>query len=281
MSSSSSSSHDTVTYTSVFSNSDRPSFGIPLVDVYGYESYASKATPWSPKHAPLLPAYALEYAPLVDDDLEPIEAQTLPAAVSPAPLSPNYSADFEPIKDDPQEAEEDPEEEDEELLALASSAPSIADLASPFEETKPFEEDELVCPHTPLPSSFDAHIEAWLAAPTPPSSSPSPLSPLSSPIPMISFPPLPSSPIYSDTIPRLTCRLGRELDFPLCRICSRLGRAQQLLLRDNDSHKIYVRLKDAQDDMVVLQAQLASSRWEAQYLCTRVISTEQEYTRDA
>ncbi|GKD54617.1 hypothetical protein Tco_1288004 [Tanacetum coccineum] len=51
----------------------------------------------------------------------------------------------------------------------------------------------------------------------------------------------------------------------------------------HDSHKIYVRLKDAQDDRVVLQAQLASSRREAQYLRTRVITVEQEsaYTRDA
>ncbi|GJX14274.1 hypothetical protein Tco_0206032 [Tanacetum coccineum] len=50
---SSSSSHATITYTSVSGDSDGPSFGILLVDVYGYESDASEAAPQSPEHAPL------------------------------------------------------------------------------------------------------------------------------------------------------------------------------------------------------------------------------------
>ncbi|GJR38701.1 hypothetical protein Tco_1214385 [Tanacetum coccineum] len=90
-----------------------------------------------------------------DDDLEPAEAQALPAPVSPAPLSPDYSEDSEPIEDDPQEAEEDPEEEsfkEEELPALAASTPAIADPASPSEEIEPFEEDE-IAPTPPSPTS--------------------------------------------------------------------------------------------------------------------------------
>ncbi|GJR71699.1 putative reverse transcriptase domain-containing protein [Tanacetum coccineum] len=67
------------------------------VPVYGYESGASEAAPQSPDHAPL----SLEYAPPTDDDMEPTEAQALPAHVLPAPLSPDYSADSEPIEDDP------------------------------------------------------------------------------------------------------------------------------------------------------------------------------------
>ncbi|GKG35768.1 hypothetical protein Tco_0440922, partial [Tanacetum coccineum] len=51
-----------------------PSFGIPLMDVYGYESDASEAAPQSPKHAPLSPAYAPKYDALANDDLEPAEA---------------------------------------------------------------------------------------------------------------------------------------------------------------------------------------------------------------
>nr|GEU88300.1 reverse transcriptase domain-containing protein [Tanacetum cinerariifolium] len=178
-----------------------------------------------------------------DDDLEPAETQALPAPVSPAPLSPDYSADSEPIKDDPQEAskEEPSKEEEEELSAPAASTIAITDPASPYEETEPFEDDEVaptppspissyfiihlsytrlckarksVRPQTPLPSSFDAHIEAWLAAPTPPSPSPSSLSPLSSPI-----------------------RLERELEFPLRPLGSRLGRALQLLLIREIQHQ--------------------------------------------
>ncbi|GKB45920.1 hypothetical protein Tco_0896673 [Tanacetum coccineum] len=105
-----SSAYSTITYTSD-SDASGSSFGIPLVDVYEYESDASEAAPQSLEHAPLLPTYAPEYAAPADDDLEPAEAQALPAPVSPALLSLKYSADSDPIEDDPQEAEEDPEED--------------------------------------------------------------------------------------------------------------------------------------------------------------------------
>nr|GEV52947.1 reverse transcriptase domain-containing protein [Tanacetum cinerariifolium] len=155
MSSSSFLSRATVTYTSMSDNSDRPSFGIPLVYVYGYRCDASEAASPSPKDTPISPAYALEHAPLADDDLEPTVAQALPAHVSPAPLSPDYSTDSKPIKDDPQEVEEDLEEE--ELPTMAASTPAIADLASPSKETEPFKEDE-VAPTPPSPISSHAII---------------------------------------------------------------------------------------------------------------------------
>nr|GEV80010.1 hypothetical protein [Tanacetum cinerariifolium] len=148
-------------------------------------SSSSHATVTYTSHAPLSPDHTPEHAPLANDDLEPAKAQALPAPVLPTPLLPDYLAESEPIEDDPQEAKEDPEEE---LPALAAFILAIADLAS----------RKSVHPQTPLPSSFDAHIEAWLTAPTPPL--PSPLSSLSSPLPMIPSPPLPSSPTHRDTI---------------------------------------------------------------------------------
>nr|GEW30047.1 reverse transcriptase domain-containing protein [Tanacetum cinerariifolium] len=53
---------------------------------------------------------------------------------------------------------------------------------------------------TPLPPYIDARIEAWLVAPTPTLPPPSLLSPLSSPLPRITSPILPSSPIHIDFI---------------------------------------------------------------------------------
>ncbi|GJU30608.1 hypothetical protein Tco_1174197 [Tanacetum coccineum] len=196
---SSSSAYSTVTYTSD-SDASGQSFSIPLVDVYGYESDASEAALQSPEHTPLSLAYASEYTAPADDDLEPTEAQALPAP-----------------------AKEDPEEEEDDLPASAASTLARADPASPSEETGPFEEDEvapippspisthyiiplsqtrlrrarkLARPQTPLPPSIDAHIQEWLAAPTPPSLPPSPLSPLSSPLSNIPL----SSPTPRDPI---------------------------------------------------------------------------------
>ncbi|GJQ95936.1 hypothetical protein Tco_0007075 [Tanacetum coccineum] len=103
MSSSSSSSHATVTYTSISSFNDGPSFGIPLVDMYESEPRAPKAAPQSPDQAPLLQVHALvypEYLAPSDGDLDPAKAQPLPASVLPTAFSPDYSADFKPIKED-------------------------------------------------------------------------------------------------------------------------------------------------------------------------------------
>ncbi|GKC76284.1 hypothetical protein Tco_1127058 [Tanacetum coccineum] len=117
MSSSSSSSHATVTYTS-----------------------APEAAPQSPDQAPLSPAHAplyLEYIAPSNDDLELAEVQPLPTYVSPTILSPDYSTDSEPVEEDPEEdLEEEPFEEEEEFLALADSSPTrlYIDLPSEVEE---------------------------------------------------------------------------------------------------------------------------------------------------
>ncbi|GJX61017.1 hypothetical protein Tco_0293917 [Tanacetum coccineum] len=86
----------------------------------------------------------------------------------------DYSADSELIKDDPQDAEEDPEDEpfekEEEPLALAAFAPPLADPASPFEETEPFEGNKVaptppspVSPHHIIPLSQTRLHRAWMS----------------------------------------------------------------------------------------------------------------------
>ncbi|GKB10486.1 hypothetical protein Tco_0844409 [Tanacetum coccineum] len=173
---SSSSSHAIVTYTSMSSDDDVLSWGIPLMDAYESNPEAPEAAPQSLDQAPLSPAHAPvypEYLAPSDDDLEPAEAQSLPVSVSLTTLLPNYLADSEPVEEDPKkDPEEDPkeepsEEEKEELLAPADSPPIglYTDLQSEVEE------DKLVAPAPPLPP-------------------PSPLSPLSSLLPRIQSPPL-------------------------------------------------------------------------------------------
>ncbi|GJY65795.1 hypothetical protein Tco_0468033 [Tanacetum coccineum] len=126
------------------------------------------------KHIPEVIEYLEYYAP-TDDDLFPAEDQPLLADALPTALSPGYIAEFEPIEDD---FEEDPKEdpvdypsEEEEPLALADSASPVSDFVPSSKETEPFEEGETVA--IPL------------------SPSPSLLSPLSSPLPLIPSLPLP------------------------------------------------------------------------------------------
>ncbi|GJZ17214.1 hypothetical protein Tco_0553337 [Tanacetum coccineum] len=271
-----SSSHSTVAYTSE-SGIDGSPWGIHLM--LGSDSEGFEAAPQSPEHAPLSPAYA-------------------PDTCFTRSLSPDYSADSEPIEDDPQEdPEEEPfEEEEEELPAPATSTPAIADLASQSEETEPFEEDEVaptppspisshsiiplsqtrlrrarksVRPHTPLQPSIDTHIEAWLAAPTPPSPSPSPLSPLSSPLPRIPSPPLPSSPTHRDSIPKA--------DLPPQKRARLSSSSPRFKIRKSSAAAI------ARQPGAVLRARMASLEQEARYLRTSVITVKHEaaYARDA
>nr|GEY99212.1 hypothetical protein [Tanacetum cinerariifolium] len=204
----------------------------------------------SPEHAPPSPVHAPKYAPPADDDLELVEVQELLAPISPAYLSSDYSADSELIEDDPQEAKDDPKEE--KLLALAASTPTIADPASPSEETKPFEEDEV----NPTPSS--------------------PLSPLSAPLLRIPSPTShfiilfsyirlrkafeikessttadarqPGSTLAQGTRDKLVVAL-EETNKRLVDLATRYRQ---------DIHEMYMRLQDATDDRATTRAQLAS-----------------------
>ncbi|GKB87887.1 hypothetical protein Tco_0960159 [Tanacetum coccineum] len=121
----SSSSHATVTYTSMSNDDDVPSWGIPLMDAYESEPEAPETVLQSLDQAPLSPAHApvyLKYLAPSDDELEPAEAQTLPASVSPTALSPDYSMESESVEEDPEEdPKEEPSKEEDELSALADS----------------------------------------------------------------------------------------------------------------------------------------------------------------
>nr|GEY00270.1 hypothetical protein [Tanacetum cinerariifolium] len=104
------------------------------------------------------------------------------------------------------------EEEKEEPSAPADPASLVLDSVPSYEEIEPFKTDETVAtppppvslqtivplsqtglrrarkivrPQPPLPASIEARITEYVATPTPPSLSPSPLSPLLSLLPRI------------------------------------------------------------------------------------------------
>nr|GEU40074.1 hypothetical protein [Tanacetum cinerariifolium] len=128
MSSSSSSSHTINTYTFVSSNTNLPSWRIPLMEAYESKPVA----PFSPVHAPEY----LEYLAPSDNDIAPTKDQPLPA--SPIALSPGYIADSNPIEDGLEEdfemdpvdyatdKEEDESSEDDEEEHLASTDSTLS-----------------------------------------------------------------------------------------------------------------------------------------------------------
>nr|GEX51276.1 hypothetical protein [Tanacetum cinerariifolium] len=163
-SSSSSSSHAIVMYTSVSSDDDLPSWGIPLMEAYEPE-------------APLLLVHALvylEYLAPSGEDIAPAKDQLLPAPALPTTLSLGYIAKSFPIEDGPEddleidpvdypsdeEEEESFEEEEEEPLALALSASPVLDSVPSYEETEPFEEGETVAT---LPPPVSLHTTVPLS----------------------------------------------------------------------------------------------------------------------
>ncbi|GJU33983.1 hypothetical protein Tco_1182337 [Tanacetum coccineum] len=116
-----SSSHATITYTSMSSDNDVPSWGIPFMDAYESDPEALEAAPQSPNQAPLSPAHA----------------PPLPASVSPTVLSPDYLVDSKPVEEDHEEyPAEETSKEEEELLTPADSPPDglYIDLPSEVEE---------------------------------------------------------------------------------------------------------------------------------------------------
>ncbi|GKC98049.1 hypothetical protein Tco_1168324, partial [Tanacetum coccineum] len=198
--------------------------GPPIMpeDPYAYIVAAYQAPP-SPDYVPgpeepqspppldfvLEPMYP-EYMPL-EDEILPDEEQPLPAAASPTTDSPGYVPEFDPEEDDedPEEdpadypADKDDEEEEEEEEPSGDDAndkdededeeeeeehPALADSVLPVHRmtARISIRDE---PSISLPPREE--VERLLALTTPP---PSPLTPLSSPLPQIPSPPLPASP---------------------------------------------------------------------------------------
>ncbi|GJV66627.1 putative reverse transcriptase domain-containing protein [Tanacetum coccineum] len=137
-------------------------------DPYAYVVAAFQAPPSpdyvhgleEPEQAPLSPEFVPEpvYPEFMppEDDVLPIVEQLLPVAILPNADLPGYVLEFDP--------EEDPEEDDDDLRRD---------------------------PIAPVPFLSKEEVDIFLAIPTPP---PSPLTPLSSPLPHIPSPPLPVSP---------------------------------------------------------------------------------------
>ncbi|GJV94024.1 putative reverse transcriptase domain-containing protein [Tanacetum coccineum] len=224
------SEHSTITYTSVSipveDDSDIGSPGVdgpPIMpeDPYAYIMAAYQVPPSpdyipgpeEPQSPPPLdfvpePMYP-EYIPQ-EDEILPAEEQPLPAAASPTADSPGYVPESDPEEDD-EDPEEDPadyptdrddddddedededeeeeEEEEEEHPAPADSVPPVHRMTARISIR-----DE---PSISLPPREE--VERLLALTTPP---PSPLTPLSSPLPHIPSPPFPASPPASPIHP--------------------------------------------------------------------------------
>ncbi|GJS68588.1 hypothetical protein Tco_0683153 [Tanacetum coccineum] len=176
----------TVTYTAVSSPfQDGSDIGSPGVD-----------------GPPIMPEDPYPYimAAYQEDEILPAEEQPLPAAASPTADSPGYVPESDPEeepKEDDEDPEEDPadypadrdddddddedEEEEEEHPAPADSVPPVHRMTARISI-----QDE---PSISLPPREE--VERLLALTTPP---PSPLTPLSSPLPHIPSPPFPASP---------------------------------------------------------------------------------------
>ncbi|GJY24149.1 hypothetical protein Tco_0397807 [Tanacetum coccineum] len=224
----------TVTYTQVSSpfedSSDVGSPGVdgpPVMpeDPYAYIVAAYQAPPSpdympgpeEPQSPPPLdfvpePMYP-EYMPL-EDEILPAEEQPLPAAASPIADSPGYVPESDPEEEPEADDDEDPEEDPADYPAdqdddEEEEEPSGDDADDEDEDEDEEEEEEHPAPADSVPpvhrmtariSIRDEpsislppreEVERLLALTTPP---PSPLTPLSSPLPQIPSPPLPASP---------------------------------------------------------------------------------------
>ncbi|GJY43338.1 hypothetical protein Tco_0431551 [Tanacetum coccineum] len=176
------------TYTSISSDSDGPSWGIPLMDVdelsemdpYEEVTQQGQATPPSPAYVPdpmklehhvpvyvSKPAYP-EYLALSDDEI-PIEDQPLPDDApkedpdeDPEEDPADYPADGgddddDESSDDDDEEQEDPEEDEEEEEHLApadSSAVPAIDHVPSAEDTEAFETDQSAATPPPPPPAY-------------------------------------------------------------------------------------------------------------------------------
>ncbi|GJV52459.1 hypothetical protein Tco_1448200 [Tanacetum coccineum] len=211
------SKHSTVTYTSV---------SIPVEDDSDISSPGINGPPIMPKdpYAYIMAAYQVPPSPdyIPGPEILPAEEQPLPAAASPIADSPGYVAEFNP-EEEPEEDDEDPEEdpadypadreddddedeeEEEEHPAPAGSVLPIHHITARISIR-----DE---PSISLPPREE--VERLLALTTLP---PSPLTPLSSPLPQIPSPPLsiasppPNSPTHND-IPKSYLPLWKRVRF--------------------------------------------------------------------
>ncbi|GJU30748.1 hypothetical protein Tco_1174337 [Tanacetum coccineum] len=152
-----------------------------------------------------------------EDDVLTAEEQPLPVAVSPTAYSLGYilesDPEGDPEEDDDEDPKEDPanyptdrdddeeeeepsrdkadnEDEDEDDKEEEKEHPALADSVPPPPRHRTTSRISILA-QAPIPFLFEEEVERFLAIPTSP---PSPLTPLSSPLPHIPSPPLPVSP---------------------------------------------------------------------------------------
>ncbi|GJS39845.1 putative reverse transcriptase domain-containing protein [Tanacetum coccineum] len=251
MSSSSSSSHATVTYTSVSSDTGLPSWGILLLEAY-------EAKPKAPPSRVPAPAY-LEYLAPSDDE----------------PIVDDFAEDpeMDPIDyaDDDEEESSNDDKDEEDHLAPTDSALPVPDFVPLSEETKPFETDESDA--TPPSPHTVAQIVKYASAPTPPLPPPSPLSPLSSPLPLIPSTLSSAAATARQTGPALTHGVDygfidtldssiRATDERVMIVIEGVNERMTDLVATHrhDSKEFYARHQDAQDDQALLRAQACHAR---------------------
>ncbi|GJZ34994.1 hypothetical protein Tco_0580811 [Tanacetum coccineum] len=203
--------------------------GSPRVIIYGYDGLPMQpVAPPSPDYVPR-PEHppSLDYvfgpehppSPVEDPEEDPVEDHAdYPAGGADDDDEPPNNDDDDDDTDDEDEEASDDEEEEEHLAPTDSSIVPVVDPIPSAEDTEAFETDESAptprSPQTKAPlsqthlhraqetvrlephmsPSMEARIAEYVAAPTPPSPLPSPLSPWSSPLPQIPSPPLPPLP---------------------------------------------------------------------------------------
>nr|GEZ85160.1 hypothetical protein [Tanacetum cinerariifolium] len=299
---SSSSSHATITYTSVSTDSDLSPWGFHLME--GDEPEEPNEPKAPPSHVPAL-AYPEYLAP--SDDEVPAKDQPQPVDASPTTDSPGYIADSEPTEDDFEEDlemdhvdyvyddDDDDDDDDEE------------EKSSDDEDRKASSSGRLrtvyTCiSHTPPSPSAEARIAEYDAASTPSSPSPSSLSLPSSPIPVIPSPPLIlPSPTRRDIIPEADMPLRKRARFtaPSYSIRATDERVMTALEGVNermtnlaathrhDSKEFHTRHQDAQDDRALPRACISTLEREKErercYFCSMSFFYEREsrYARRA
>ncbi|GJY99503.1 hypothetical protein Tco_0516933 [Tanacetum coccineum] len=132
-----------------------------------------------------------EYIPQ-EDEILPAEEQLLPAIASPTADSPGYVPESDPVEE-PEEDDEDPEEDPADYPADRDD--DDEEEEEPFGDDAEDEDEEEE--HPALADSVPP-VERLLALTITP---PSPLTPLSSPLPHIPSPPFPASPLASPIRP--------------------------------------------------------------------------------
>ncbi|GJV29232.1 hypothetical protein Tco_1385680 [Tanacetum coccineum] len=294
-------SSSTVTYTSISSDSDLPPWGFHLI---------SDAEPH-----PEYPKY------LAQSDNEILgEDQPLRADASPTALSPGYVADSDPLEEDPEEdpaneGDDDDEEEESFKDDEEQEASKDEDEDEEEEEIKPFETDESTTtpppprsPQTIVPSSMTRLLKSCITIylpsitititittyiifiSTPQISSPQ----LPVPCPLLPVPSPPLLLLYIDRrsdIPKsdMPSRKRLCLTSPASRLMTSVEEVNERVTdlaatQRQDTHELFVRHEDTQDDRALLRAQISLLTRERRYFRSMSLSYEYrelERTRDA